>query len=66
MIMNTLMDKDTVIEENVRSLRGLSFLLSKLASSDDLDKNEEHMYGFLSDSIEIIANQLEAAMELEK
>lgn len=66
MIMNTLMDKNTVIEENVRSLRGLSFLLSKLASSDDLDKNEEHMYGFLSDSIEIIANQLEAAMELEK
>ena len=64
--MNTLMDKNTVIEENVRSLRGLSFLLSKLASSDDLDNNEEHMYGFLSDSIEIIANQLEAAMKLEK
>lgn len=66
MIMNTLMDKNTVIEENVRSLRGLSYILAKLAEGDDLDDNEEHMYGFLSDSIEIIANQLEAAMELEK
>ncbi len=64
--MNTLMDKNTVIEENVRSLRGLSYILAKLAEGDDLDDNEEHMYGFLSDSIEIIANQLEAAMELEK
>ena len=64
--MNTLMDKNTVIEENVRSLRGLSYILAKLAEGDDLDDNEEHMYGFLSDSIEIIANQLEAAMELEE
>lgn len=64
--MESLMDKNTVIEENVRRLRGLSFLLSRLASGDDLDHDEEHMFGLLSDAVEYIGNELEAAMKLEK
>ena len=63
--MDELMDKNTVIEENVRKLRGLSFLLDRLATGDDLDPNESFMFGFLADAVESIGNDLESAMELD-
>ena len=64
--MDASMDKNTIIEENIRRLRGISFLLSRLASSDNLDPDEEHMFAFLSDAIESIGNELEAAIGLEE
>ncbi len=52
----------TVAEESARDLFGLSYLLAKLAGSDDMEKDELHMFGLLSDTVYKIAGDLNEAV----
>ena len=49
----------TIVEESARKIRGLAFILDRMSSTDDLDINEEHMFGLLADTASGIANDLE-------
>ena len=57
-----MMDVYTVVEESARNLFGLSYLLSKLSGSDNMDDDERHMYGLLSDVAYKIGNNLQEAL----
>ena len=53
----------TVVEESSRDLFGLSYVLSKLAGSDNMDEDEMRMFGLLSDTVYRIAGNLEEAFK---
>ena len=49
----------TTIEESVRKLRGIRYILSCLSYPDDLDTDQADMYELLAMTIDDIANDLE-------
>ena len=57
------MDYETIIEESVRKIRGLAYLMDRMACSDNLEQNEDNMFGLLADTANGIANDLEAIIK---
>ncbi|MBR3000007.1 MAG: hypothetical protein IKF39_03340 [Oscillospiraceae bacterium] len=56
-------DVSTTIEESIRKLRGIGYLLSSLSHAGELDPDHSEMYGLLADNIYGIAGELDPVLE---
>ena len=57
------MDDYTIIEESIRTLKGIGYTLSKLSSADDTDDGEACMFAGMGDVLFDVAGNLKTILD---